>query len=215
MTRYDLILLAWLAAAGSAQAITVTNGSFENGAAISGGSDLLVPGDSTSITGWTVVGAGGVDYVDNSLWDASDGVRSVELDGVSAGGVFQTITDQFTVGGRYVLRFDLSANPFAADGLYSALVSVTGSAAEEFSYLKTSANASDSMNYMTYAYNFTASSTSKRIEFLGTNTGFLGIVLDNVSISSVPEPQTWAMLIAGFGLIGASMRSVRKTRLLA
>ncbi len=37
------------------------------------------------------------------------------------------------------------------------------------------------------------------------------IFVGNLSISAVPEPSTWAMLIAGFGLIGATMRrGVRK-----
>jgi hypothetical protein len=30
--------------------------------------------------------------------------------------------------------------------------------------------------------------------------------LSNVSVSAVPEPQSWALMIAGFGLVGASMR---------
>jgi hypothetical protein len=33
--------------------------------------------------------------------------------------------------------------------------------------------------------------------------------IDNVSIGSVPEPASWAMLIAGFGLTGAAMRRRR------
>ena len=31
-------------------------------------------------------------------------------------------------------------------------------------------------------------------------------VLDNISLSVVPEPASWAVLIAGFGLTGAMMR---------
>jgi PEP-CTERM motif len=40
-----------------------------------------------------------------------------------------------------------------------------------------------------------------------------GALLDNVSLSiaSVPEPATWAMMIMGFGLIGGAMRSARRT----
>jgi hypothetical protein len=43
-------------------------------------------------------------------------------------------------------------------------------------------------------------------------SGFLGIVIDNVSIAEagvVPEPASWAMLLAGFGLTGAMMRRRR------
>ena len=140
MRSFGLILLASLAMGSGAHAITVTNGSFEQGAAITGGFDLLSAGNNTSITGWTVLGPGGVDYIDNSLWGASDGARSVELLGVSPGGVEQVITNQFVVGQKYIMRFDLSANPFAFDGQYGATVSVTGAAAVGYNYLKTAAN---------------------------------------------------------------------------
>lgn len=33
--------------------------------------------------------------------------------------------------------------------------------------------------------------------------------VDDLSVSFVPEPQSWAMLIAGFGLVGATMRRRR------
>lgn len=35
------------------------------------------------------------------------------------------------------------------------------------------------------------------------------------ALASVPEPGTWGMMISGFGLIGASLRSRRKAQLLA
>ena len=42
------------------------------------------------------------------------------------------------------------------------------------------------------------------------NSGFFNLGVDNVSINAVggavPEPATWAMMIAGFGIVGASMR---------
>lgn len=40
---------------------------------------------------------------------------------------------------------------------------------------------------------------------LGTSDG-LGGYLDNITISSVPEASTWAMLIAGFGMVGFAAR---------
>jgi len=35
--------------------------------------------------------------------------------------------------------------------------------------------------------------------------------IDNVSFNAVPEPATWAMLIAGFSMIGFSARRRRNT----
>lgn len=39
--------------------------------------------------------------------------------------------------------------------------------------------------------------------------GRFGGALDNVAISSVPEPASWAMMIGGFGLVGANLRRRR------
>ena len=56
---------------------------------------------------------------------------------------------------------------------------------------------------------FTASSNSQLLSFLaqGTPNGAPPIsFLDGVSLTAVPEPATWAMMIGGFALIGAAMR---------
>jgi hypothetical protein len=37
----------------------------------------------------------------------------------------------------------------------------------------------------------------------------LGLTVLSVTVSPVPEPSTWAMLIAGFGLLGAALRKRR------
>lgn len=36
------------------------------------------------------------------------------------------------------------------------------------------------------------------------------VVIDRVYVAAVPEPQSWAMLIAGFGLVGLARRSRRR-----
>lgn len=38
----------------------------------------------------------------------------------------------------------------------------------------------------------------------------VGGLVDNISLSTVPEPASWTMMIAGFGLVGATMRRGRK-----
>lgn len=43
-----------------------------------------------------------------------------------------------------------------------------------------------------------------------TNTAGRGALLDNITVNSVPEPSTWAMMIAGAGLLGATQRLRRK-----
>lgn len=39
-----------------------------------------------------------------------------------------------------------------------------------------------------------------------TSTDATGVSIDNVRFAPVPEPGTWAMMIAGFGLAGAALR---------
>jgi hypothetical protein len=58
------------------------------------------------------------------------------------------------------------------------------------------------------SYNFAASGIS-RITF-STSDDF-GVDNFNIgTISAVPEPATWAMMIAGFGMVGFAMRSRRR-----
>ena len=38
----------------------------------------------------------------------------------------------------------------------------------------------------------------------------VGALLDNVSVSAVPEPETYAMLLAGLGLLGFSIRRIKQ-----
>ena len=56
---------------------------------------------------------------------------------------------------------------------------------------------------------FRAGGSSEVLKFLsvGTPNGLPPMVLlDGVSVSAVPEPASWAMMIMGFGLIGAAAR---------
>ena len=54
------------------------------------------------------------------------------------------------------------------------------------------------------------SGTFDRVVYSGTGTGFHPFGIDNLNwnraVAAVPEPTSWAMLIVGFGLIGATMR---------
>jgi PEP-CTERM motif len=67
-------------------------------------------------------------------------------------------------------------------------------------------------NFQTVSYaNFVT--PINRFTFVSTLGGQLNTGLDNISISGgpgvVPEPASWAMLIAGFGLVGAVRRRQR------
>jgi hypothetical protein len=64
----------------------LSNGSFENGPALDAFRTVFAP--SAEIDGWTVT-RGSVDHI-SSYWTASDGARSLDLDGLGPGTIGQT-----------------------------------------------------------------------------------------------------------------------------
>ncbi len=193
--------------ATSASAVSIANGSFEVGAAIPAGGFITVPAlNSTAITGWTV-GGGGVDYV-GTYWQAADGVRSVDLSGNSAGGISQTIS---TIAGRsYRVAFYLSGNPDAGVGQKVAVTSVSGNLPDIEFYNVGAANSRTNMLWQRFTYDFTAFDTTSTLTFASATRTAFGPAVDNVSISTIPEPATWATLVLGMGLVGAFARDRRR-----
>lgn len=185
----------------------VANGSFETGTAPVGIA-LLATNDTTSIPGWTVL-SNGVNYVDNTVWDAADGTRSVELATIGGnGGVFQSISG-FSAGSRYRLTFNISANPFdpaIRPKPSRVVVSVTGGVAEIYEYTLNNVNTVRNMLYDTVSYDFVAGGPTQNLQFRSLVGSNFGPVIDGVSISVVPEASTWAMLVIGFGFVGAASR---------
>ena len=51
--------------------------------------------------------------------------------------------------------------------------------------------------------------TNYTVSFIGKSTDDRTAFIDGVSVSAVPEPATWAMLMIGFGLVGAVSRRRR------
>jgi choice-of-anchor C domain-containing protein len=185
----------------AANAATVVNGSFEDGT--NPGSFTTVGAGSSAITGWDVL-AGSVDYI-GSYWQASDGVRSVDLSGNAIGTLGQTVTG-LTAGQSYSVTFDVSRNP---DGGVTPRTGVftAGGQAFNFSYSDASSTL-ENMKWETVSYSFLATGTSALISFSSDGSGgcCFGPALDNVSIAAVPEPASWAMMIGGFALLGAALR---------
>lgn len=209
MKMHALAGLALFAAVATpAAAVTIINGSFEQGTN-PGGSFITVPAGGGDITGWTVGGAG-VDYI-GGYWQASEGIRSIDLSALSSGSVSQTIATE--VGHTYQVTFDLSGNPDGGNGTKIAVVSISGSLPLIQTYDVTPANSRANMNWQTYSYSFTAFSTASTLTFSSANYTPYGPALDNVGIvdldgsgQNVPEPAAWVMLVMGFGLIGGAVR---------
>ena len=115
------------------------------------------------------------------------------------GGISQT----FANAGTYNVSFDLANT----SGTFSSV---------DFGGINLLSNVGNSA-YQSYLFNVTVGANSTlSFSFLNVPDYYS---LDNVVVElasgAVPEPDTWAMLIAGFGLTGAAMRRRRRSAALA
>ena len=138
------------------------------------------------------------------------GGNFVALDGDSNydGGISQLVTG-LTAGSRYRLTFSWAA---------TQLINRTGATTEQLTGTFGSdtfatgvvANPSEGFTgWFNEAFTFTATGPSQLLSFLsvGTPNGLPPIAaLDGVSITAVPEPATWALMLAGFGFVGFAAR---------
>jgi hypothetical protein len=138
---------------------------------------------------------------------------ALDGDGGYNGAITQTVTG-LTVGQTYTLTFDWAAAQYADR---------TGATTEQIQYslggqtFSTAIvdNASAGSNgWFTESHTFTANNTSEVLSFLsvGTPSGLPPVaLLDGVSLTGgVPEPATWAMMLVGFGGLGALLRQRRR-----
>ncbi len=192
-----------LAMAGGAQAANlINNGSFENPVCTDGAGYCNV----ASLPSWTVT-TNNVDIVQSGVsWGtATDGKQMLDLVGFgSTGGISQ---DFSTVANKkYLLKFD-----YASNGAATTQASVNVTNGSGLPTLVTSTQAS-TVGWTTFSQTFVAGTTGTNtlsfLETIGGNNG--GVFLDNISISAVPEPATWALMLVGFGGLGAALRSNRR-----
>lgn len=206
--------LATLAAAGTTHAATnlVVNGSFEADsistpfAQLSTITGWTSPGTSNPVfeiqKGATQGGASGFNPV------AADGTQYLELNSNRLTSVAQTVST--TAGGTYVLSFSYSGRPDTPGGVNSLMNVYWGNTLLTPSPLSGNTNGV----WQTYTQNLSAlsSSTVLRFESVGpVSAPTYGSYLDKVSlVSAVPEPQTYAMLLLGVGLLGFMARRKRQ-----
>jgi choice-of-anchor C domain-containing protein len=184
-----IVLMAAFAVASSpaGQKSLLVNGSFEQGPPVS--SYVNVRGGATSIEGWVVTGEG-IDYI-GSLWAASDGKHSIDLDGSAPsaetppydrGGVAQTFAT--TPGKTYRVTFDMAGNPFHGPIRKPMRVSAANQHMD-FTFDITGKNTRN-MGWVSETWTFTANSKSTTLEFrsltVSPGTGW-GAVIDNVSVT--------------------------------
>ena len=177
-----------------------------------GGTTFTTYNGGSSIGPWSVTG-GSVDLIGGYWQQTPTGANSVDLDGNAPGGINQSFT---APAGTYNLSFYLSGNPDGAPTTKDMLLSVGNISNQLFTYTVTGNKTN--MNYVLEHLIFTSTGGSNTLSFVSqdpSGPGFYGAVVGGISISAVPEPQIWTMLILGFGAVGFMLRSARRRGALA
>lgn len=162
----------------------------------------------------------GVEYLRALPSNNANHGNFMALDGdTNVNGYFFQVLTGLTVGSIYTLTFDWATGQIA---------SRTGATTEGLNVQIGNLNltlpqrntpSGTATPWTSVSANFTATGTSQTLNFLavGTPNGLPPVaLLDNVSVrAAVPEPATWAMMLLGFGAIGATMRRRRMNALAA
>ena len=196
-------LIAVFAASPAMAANLLTNGNFENtgfGGTTSYynvGLDHAIPSDF----GWSVP-INNVDIVANGQYGpalSNGGNYVLDLVGYgSTGAISQLLTT--TPGQLYRITLNYVGN--------SGTPGFTAGISANSAPVGTITSGS---TWNTFTTTFTATSGSTLFQISeGIGGGNGGVFLDNIDVSAVPEPATWAMMLAGFGMIWFGLRSRRK-----
>ncbi len=198
-----------LGCASASAANLIVNGSFEDPVIGSPFFSFVTP------TGWSKGGSAG----DASIWRVGyvDGGGTVTVAGegsqfVTMGGGFAatgTTTWSQTVSGlsggtTYQLDFKIAGEGICC-GTQSVLVDFVGSSTAGQTFTATSASDNYWKSWSDESMLFVAGGSSVTVQF--TYTGQYDMGLDDVRLAvAVPEPATYALLIAGLGLVGGVAR---------
>lgn len=173
------------------------NGSFESGPDITGDYLMVMP-DSTAINGWTV-GPGAIDIITNDLWIASDGERSLDLNGNHPGAISQSFDT--IPGAWYKVFFDISGNPHLTWSTPIKIIEViAGSYSQQYTYdvsAESPEYAPGDMKWIEMLFIFKANSNVTILKFnsLSSDDAY-GPALDNIRVSLITTTDFYALLDA-------------------
>lgn len=209
-----------LSAAGAHAATLLTNGSFET-PVVAAGNFTSIPVGSALLTGWSVIGPAGAAVSPVSTTFSQNGVAFVAQDGAqwldltgfnvnSTEGVSQSVAT--TAGNQYQVSYFVGNT--TGGGIFgtSSTVNVLINGVQTFSDTNSTVSPA-SQNWQQFTHTFFASGASTTLAFVNAdpasdnNNGLDNVVLlDLGPVGAVPEPETYALLLAGLGLLGFTAR---------
>lgn len=165
---------------------------FDDFNAENGGATALNYG---SFANWDV-NDGMVDLIANGAFGLSGSGMFVDMDGSgsSAGRLTSKTAFALSGGTTYTLRFDISGNH--RGGANDTMTVSLGSLYSEV-FVRSATSPWETVERNVYV----GSNSSANIEFDHAGGDFLGILLDNVELTAVPEPATLATLGIGFAAL--------------
>jgi hypothetical protein len=204
MKSYIGIAIAGLVFATQAQATTIINGNFETG-------PFGVAPTGFSVTpGAEILALQGSDYIPCCGVTGSPAQLANHFVSFGAGNIpnTSTLSQTFaTIAGRsYRVNFDFGALGGGSQTIFANVFNADNSAQLGTFSATAIANNNLAATFSRYTLNFVAASNSTRLSFnVDPFTDNVDGILDNVT-ATIPEPETWAMMLIGFGFIGGVIR---------
>jgi len=215
LTRTAAICATMLIFATRMEAAVITNGSFEDPVVPVASYTNFTTG-STAITGWTVVGVD-VSVVNTNFnivgitFQAQAGNQWLDLSGETSNSPTNGVTQNVatSIGQAYQLSFYVGSASDGGGSIYPATVDLSIDGGSRTTYFNPAAPTS-SLDWLLFTVPFTATSTTTNITFYdgSASNNFLS-GLDNVSITSVPEPASLTLLGIGASMVIGVVRRRR------
>lgn len=189
-----LIAVAALAAAGTANAaVSITSAAFD--APLAAGEQLVATFDAPAAAGYSFTG--GATQTGTTGFAAAPAGDTTEFMYV-LGGTSATLATPFLKSFSVYIGSVDTYNSITFSGAGGYLETITGSQLVALANGDQTSAGTNRRFYFDFGADrvnqVTFSSSSNSMEF------------DNIGAGAVPEPATWAMLIMGFGFVGAALR---------